>query len=252
LPGTVFDPLLSRWERRVLASADRAAGLLAGASRGLGPSADRLLAGYLLLAGGAAAAEAVLPGARWAWAGFLGCAAAAAAVTAAVARCGAWWYRGRYVRPASLDPAARQLLARAQAAAGEVLAARVFRAGCLDAPSGAAVLAERQWEIACRLRDLSALSPAMRARPAAAAPGPSRMVLSEVTASVTRRVQHLEEYAARVRAADAAYRAWTAAPGQDARLLNLLAATAADGQASVEVASLIRDADAAGWYFHAA
>ena len=252
LPKTVFDPALTPREQRMLGAADRASRTLASIAENTGPACDRRLVAYLLLAGGAAAAEVALPGIRWAWAGFIALAVVAAALATAGGRIGARRYRDRYVHPDLLDPNSRQLLARAQAAINEVRSAAVRRAGYLDTLSSEAVLRAREWDLATRLRELSRLSVSAAQHPAgAAAADPRQAILGEVAASAARRVEELEQYASRVRDADFAYRSWAGPgdPGDD--LLSLLAGTASDGQASAELAGLILDADAAGQYFSA-
>ncbi len=105
------------------------------------------------------------------------------------------------------------LMWRAQSAVTTVLESDVEAAGLLDDTANAVVLPQREWEIA---RSLAELTRNARELDAAVPPGrrgrkesePQRKASREATAEVLGRVRALEEYAARVRAADKAYREW--------------------------------------------
>jgi hypothetical protein len=166
-------------------------------------------------------------------------------------------YRDRFISQPGLDRPSQDLLLRAQAAIRAVLASQVHQAGQLDDAANVTVLPLQEWEIARQLRDLSQLR-GEHARIAAAAPrqapavaevaGPQREILGQVQAAVTARVEALEGYADRVRAADGAYRNWQQAlalAGLNDGLLDLLARTAADAQAAEEIAGLSAQARAA-------
>ncbi|MGK5550749.1 hypothetical protein ACSNOI_03965 [Actinomadura kijaniata] len=108
------------------------------------------------------------------------------------------------------------LMRRAQSAVTVVLESDVESAGLLDGTANAVVLPRLEWEIA---RSLAELTRNARELDAAAQPGrrgrketePQRKASRDATAEVLGRVRALEEYAARVRAADKAYREWRTA-----------------------------------------
>lgn len=166
-------------------------------------------------------------------------------------------YRDQYISLAVLDQPSRELLLRAQAAIRAVLSSRVHRTGQLDDAANVAILSAQEWDIARLLRDVSQLR-AEHGRISARAPQqapavaevarPQREILRQVHDAVTARVEALEGYAARVRAADEAYRNWQQAlalAGLNDSFLDLLARTAADGQAAEELGVLADQARAA-------
>lgn len=238
-PAAVTDPVLAPRERSLLRAADQA--IRKGTA--IGPVSDRILAGYLLAAAGAAVTQAALPGAHWAWAAFLAAAALAALAASGLAVLAARRYRGRLIRPETLDLPSRGLLARAQSAIGQALGTAVCRDGIIDAPLAAAVLDARHWELACILRSLSALS----AAGGAAAAGTGQAPYRTAARAAARRVTALEDYAARVSAADRAYLAWQR-PAEGS-LLDLLSGAHAEQAAASELAGLLLDAEAAARYF---
>ncbi|MFI7707659.1 hypothetical protein [Nonomuraea sp. NPDC049480] len=141
-------------------------------------------------------------------------------------------YTGRYVVPSELDDAALDLLGRARQAVREVTASRVHQLGLLDAIADDIVLPDRLWEIARLLRThtelraeqaeamLEVMTPEL-----AAVLGSQRQALGRSVAAVAEWVRELEEYALRVRAADAALRAHELRQSDD-RYRDLLARTA--------------------------
>ncbi len=156
-------------------------------------------------------------------------------------------YRDRFISADGLDQPSRQLLLRAQAAIRAVLSSQVHQTGQLDDTANVTVLTAQEWDIARLLQDASRLR-AEHGRISASAPPqapavaevalPQREILRQVHDAVTARVEALEDYAARVRAADDAYRNWQhalALAGLNDSLLDLLARTAADGQAAEEL-----------------
>ncbi len=157
-------------------------------------------------------------------------------------------YIGRYLMPDELDDSARELLTRARRAVIDVSGSRVNRLGLLDAIAIAndVVLPERLWEIARLLRthtelraeQAQALAEEMTPELAAVLE-PQQEALARSVAAVTEQVRDLEEYAIRVRAADAALRA-NELRESDERYRDLLARTG-DTEA---VARLIDQADA--------
>ncbi|WUH96809.1 apolipoprotein A1/A4/E family protein [Spirillospora sp. NBC_00431] len=122
--------------------------------------------------------------------------------------------RDRYLMPEEFDDEGRALLVRVQAAVDTVRDSEVNREGLLDAVDNAVTLPRQEWEIAQVLARQSAL----RADQAAmaddtefpeveAALRPLRDKLDSSVEAVTRRVEALERYAERARAADEVLRA---------------------------------------------
>lgn len=170
-------------------------------------------------------------------------------------------YRGRFVDPSSIGQPYRRQLARAQQAIRAVLQSPVYRDGAIRNAVSRDVLAEHEWEIACLLRDATALrsqSALIGAAPAAARPAVQCIlaqhadVLGRVQDWVQRRVQDLEAYAAEVRAANREYSAFllsAAASGLNDYYLDLLAQAPAHGRHR-QIASLAAEARACGEAFH--
>ncbi|MFB4316678.1 hypothetical protein [Actinomadura sp. 21ATH] len=124
--------------------------------------------------------------------------------------------RDRYLTPEDLDGEARDLLGRVQAATDTVRDSEVNRAGLLDDVDNAVTLPRQEWEIAQVLARQSNLRKEHRVWAAAdesvvpevkAALRPYQEKLDLAVAAVVRRVEALERYAERTRAADEAYRA---------------------------------------------
>jgi hypothetical protein len=145
-----------------------------------------------------------------------------------------------------MDPASRQVLARAQAAISDVTAARICRDGYLDALLTAAVLDAREWEVARMLGEACGLTTTVAGILDEGAPTPAqRESLRQVRADALRRAEELEDYARQVRAADAAYRQHAAAgplAGLDGSFLDLLASAGTGQQATEEVRRLHAEA----------
>jgi hypothetical protein len=250
----VFDPMIGSRELRVLRAADGVRAAVTAPARHVRHRADRILACYLLTAAGALAAAEALPGVPWAWAWFLAAVTAAVAAAAGAALFIGLRYRGRFVNPAGMDPVSRQVLARAQAAISDVLAARIHREGHLDI-AAAAVLDAREWEVARLLGTASRLAAALDGDPSGAAGHSQDAILRQARAAALRQTEDIEGYARQVKAADDAYRAHRAAasPGDlDAGFLDLLAATTAGDHGSGEVRRLRAEAAAAEQVFGAA
>jgi hypothetical protein len=176
-------------------------------------------------------------------------------------------HHGRYVVAADLDPDAKILLCRAQAAIDAVLESEVNKAGLLDDMDNALNLPVEEWEIAQTLmphsrmraeqRHLreSNLTPMEKSRFA-----PQRDALRRSVAAVTKRIEALEAYAARTAAADSVYRKQQLAqqrhmPSADAHIAEiselerrneayeeLLARTAAEELATERIEDLADDA----------
>lgn len=120
-------------------------------------------------------------------------------------------HQGRHVRPVDLDPQAQALLGRAQIAVDTVFLSRVHREGLLDEVRNTVTLPHQLWEVAQILAELSRLrtgqtniaSQVSTARVLDAL-APQFRALDLATESVTKRIEALERYAARTRAADEA------------------------------------------------
>lgn len=238
----VFDPAIPPWQLRLLRAGDRARTTVTAPTRHLRHAADRAVVVYFLAAAGAVAVQAAVPGAPWAWAWFLAVTTLLGSVMAAAVRCAALRYRGRYVNPARMDPASRQLLARAQAAISDVIATRICREGYMDALGAAAVLGAREWEVARMLGTACELAAALDGIPSAPA---HQAALRLVRAAALCRTEALEDCARQVGAADAAYRARAAAgplASLDGSFLDLVASAAVGHHAVEEVHRLRAEA----------
>lgn len=118
----------------------------------------------------------------------------------------------RYVLPHDLDHPCQMLLGRAQNAVAAILASHVHRAGLIDSIDNRVSLPEEIWQIAHRLRRLSAMHAEHRKLvPRDLPPGledafkPYTTALDAAWTSLTRRVRQLEKYAKQVRKADEVY-----------------------------------------------
>jgi len=150
----------------------------------------------------------------------------------------------RVVYPHDLDGPCRTILARAQSAIETTLCAEVRGAGLLETDE--ATLREHEWAIATSLRRVAELRTVHRGqRPAGAmtvkvleAQGRALDVAQE---AIGARVAALEDFAAQVATADAAYRDWRDAlqlSGLNDRYLDIVATTAAHEIAVAELADL--------------
>jgi len=150
----------------------------------------------------------------------------------------------RVIHPTQLDHEGRRLLARAQNAVETVLASDVRTAGLLEPDEPA--LRRHEWDIACAARSLSEVRTLPTADGSAgvmtaAVADAQRRALSLAEQSVADRVGALERYAEEVAAADAARNDWHEAlrlSGLNDRYLDLVARTAADELAVVELREL--------------
>ncbi|MFI0354102.1 hypothetical protein [Actinomadura sp. 9N407] len=121
--------------------------------------------------------------------------------------------RDRYLTPEDLDDDARGLLGRAQEAIDAVRDSEVNREGLLDDVDNAVTLPRQEWEIAQVLARQSKLRSEHRVWAASEVPEvgaalrPFQEKLDLSVQAVTRRVEALEHYAERTRAADEALRA---------------------------------------------
>ncbi|QXJ24957.1 apolipoprotein A1/A4/E family protein [Actinomadura graeca] len=122
--------------------------------------------------------------------------------------------RDRYLTPEDFDGPARALLVRTQGAVDAVRDSEVNREGLLDTVDNSVTLPRQEWEIAqvlarqSRLRgEQEEMGEAAELPEVKAALRPLREKLDVSVEAVTRRVEALERYADRVRAADEALRA---------------------------------------------
>jgi hypothetical protein len=167
-------------------------------------------------------------------------------------------HRHQIVAPFALDRACRKLLLRAQVAIDSVLGSALQRAGLPDIVAEA-VLRSHEWEIAVALRDITELRTEHRFNTADsmgpltdAVLQPHQRALQLAQDAILSRVTALERYAAQVGAGEIAYRDW-----QDAmrvshlndKYLDLVARTAADEHAVVEISGLAEQAAAAARTF---
>ena len=146
---------------------------------------------------------------------------------------------GKYLLPEDFDAPAARLLGRAQRAVKTVLEATVTQRGLLDEMKNELVLPEQLWDIAQVLREHTVLRARQRdvARGMATAEleavlGPQRRALALSVDAIKRKVDLLDQYADRVRSADAALRAEAALADGD-RYIELLARTEPVGDTSL-------------------
>ena len=146
---------------------------------------------------------------------------------------------GKYLLAEDFDDVAGRTLARAQRAVKTVLEATVTRRGLLDEMKNDLVLPEQLWDIGQVLHEQSVLrarqrevSRGMATAELDAVLGPQRRALTRSVDAIKRKVDLLEQYAERVRSADAALRAEAALEDGD-RYIELLARTEPAGDTSV-------------------
>jgi hypothetical protein len=146
---------------------------------------------------------------------------------------------GKYLLPQDFDEQAGRLLGRAQRAVKTVLEATVTRRGLLDEMKNELMLPEQLWDIAQVLREQTVLrarqydvARGMASAELDAVLGPQRRALALSVDAIKRKVDLLEQYADRVRSADAALRA-EAALADGERYIELLARTEPAGDTSL-------------------
>jgi hypothetical protein len=161
-------------------------------------------------------------------------------------------YRDEVVSPLALELGCRSLLSRAQRAIATILSSPVY-AGDLRAAVEEPVLRWHEWQIAVALRDITELLLELASGYGGGAAGPmtTTILLSQNRAislardATTARVLSLEILAAQVAAAEAARRDWETAHRMAAnndRYRDLVARTAADQHATMEIAGLAEQA----------
>lgn len=157
-------------------------------------------------------------------------------------------YRDQVVSPLALELECRKLLQRAQRAIATIVTSRVY-AGDLRGTVEEPVLQQHEWEIAVALREITALLLDLVPSYAAGTAGPMTIAvlvsqnraISLARDATTARVLALELLATQVAAAEAARRDWETAHRMAAnndKYLDLVARTAADQHATVEITGL--------------
>jgi tetratricopeptide (TPR) repeat protein len=161
--------------------------------------------------------------------------------------------RSRFIYVNDLDKNFRPLLIRAMKAIEGVLNSDVYSHGMLDKTANLVAMRQQEWEIATALRDIRAL----RDKNPRGASGPISMpietaqaaILHEVENAVSDRVEALERYSSRVRAADGRYRDHQRALKLielNEEYRDLLARTGTNEQARAEIINLERQVDISG------
>jgi hypothetical protein len=167
-------------------------------------------------------------------------------------------HRDQIVAPYSLDRVCRRLLLRAQVAIDSVLDSGAEEAG-LPGIVAEGTLRRHEWEIAVALRDITDLRAEHESSVADslgpmtdAILQPHQRALQLAQDAISSRVTALERYAAQVSAAETAYRDWQDAlrvSQLNGRYLDLVARTAADEHAVLEISGLTEQAAAAAEAF---
>ncbi|MFI7224477.1 hypothetical protein ACIBO5_14755 [Nonomuraea angiospora] len=123
-------------------------------------------------------------------------------------------HANRFILPEDLDYPCQRLLRRAQNAVEAIMASRVHRDGLIDTIDNRVSLPEEVWQIAQRLRKLSAMHAEHgKIVPRELPPGmedafkPYTTALDAAWTSLSHRVRHLEKYAKQVVKADKVYHA---------------------------------------------
>jgi hypothetical protein len=168
-------------------------------------------------------------------------------------------YRDQVVSPLALELECRTLLQRAQRAIATIVKSRVY-AGDLRGTVEEPVLQQHEWEIALALREITELLLDLVSSYAGGTAGPmttavlvsQNRAISIAQDAIKARVLALELLAAQVAAAEAARRDWETAHRMAAsndKYLDLVARTAADQHATVEITDLAEQAAEAAQAF---
>jgi hypothetical protein len=168
-------------------------------------------------------------------------------------------YRDQVVSPLALELECRKLLQRAQRAIATIVTSRVY-AGDLRGTVEEPVLQQHEWEIAIALREITELLLDLVSSYANGTAGPmttavlvsQNRAISIARDATTARVRALELLAAQVAAAEAARRDWGTAHQMAAnndKYLDLVARTAADQHATMEITDLAEQAAEAAQAF---
>lgn len=161
-------------------------------------------------------------------------------------------YRDQVVSPLALELECQKLLRRAQQAVATIVTSGVY-AGDLRGTVQESVLQQHEWEIAVALREITELLLDLVSSYAAGAAGPmttavlvsQNRAISMARDATTARVLALESLAGQVAAAEAARRDWETAHQMAAnndKFRDLVARTAADQHATVEITGLAEQA----------
>lgn len=164
-------------------------------------------------------------------------------------------YRDEVVSPLALERECRTLLRRAQRAIATIVASNAY-AGDLRGTVGEPVLRRHEWEIAVALREITELLLDLVSGYGGGTAGPmtTAVLISQNRAiaiardATTARVLTLELLAAHLSVADAARRDWETAHRMAAnndKYLDLVARTAADQHAVVEITGMAAKAEEA-------
>ena len=165
-------------------------------------------------------------------------------------------YRDEVVSPIALEHECQELLRRVQRAIAAIVSSQVYAVD-LRATVEEAVLRQHEWDIAVALREISErlLDLLTNSGGGNAGPMTTSVLLAQNRAitiarnATTARVLALELLAAQVSAAEAARRDWETAhrlAANNDKFLDLVARTAADQQATVEITGLAEEAGEAG------
>ena len=168
-------------------------------------------------------------------------------------------FRDEVVSPLALERDCRRLLRRTQRAIATIITSAVY-AGDLRGTVEEPVLRQHEWEIAVALREVSELLLDLVSSYAGGTAGPMTITvlvsqnraISIARDATTTRVQALELLAAQVATAEAARRDWETAhrlAANNDKYLDLVARTAADQQATVEITGLAEQAAEAAQAF---
>jgi len=168
-------------------------------------------------------------------------------------------YRDLVVSPLALELECRKLLQRAQRAIATIVTSGVY-AGDLRGTVEESVLRQHEWEIAVALREITELLLELVSSYAGGTAGPmtTAILISQNRAisiardATTARVLALELLAAQVAAAEAARRDWETAHRMAAnndKYIDLVARTAADQRATVEITGMAKQAAEAAQAF---
>ena len=168
-------------------------------------------------------------------------------------------YRDQVVSPLALERECWMLLQRAQRAIATIVTSRVY-AGDLRGTLEEPVLQQHEWEIAVALREITELLLDLVSSYAGGTAGPmttavlasQNRAISIARDATTARALALESLAAQVAAAEAARRDWETAHRMAAnndKYLDLVARTAADQHATVEITGFAEQAAEAAQAF---
>jgi hypothetical protein len=168
-------------------------------------------------------------------------------------------YRDQVVSPLALESGCLKLLLRAQRAIATIVTSNVYARdlqGAVQEP----VLRQHEWEIAVALREITELLVDLVSGYAGGTAGPmttavlvsQKRAISMAQDATTARMVALESLAAQVAAAEAARRDWETAhqlAANNDKYLDLVARTAADQHATIEITGLAEQAAQAAQAF---